>query len=56
VQPNDIILSVNRQPVSNVSQVTRVLQSAQPGTPVFLLVWRVGPNGGTETLVTMTKR
>ncbi|HJR59373.1 MAG TPA: Do family serine endopeptidase [Vicinamibacterales bacterium] len=48
----DIILEVNRQPVTNVSQVTRALQSANPGTPIFLLVWR----DGQELFVTMTKR
>ena len=42
VQPGDVILEVNRQPVANVSQVTRALQNAGPGTPVFLLVWRDG--------------
>ena len=36
VQPNDVILEVNRQPVANVSQVTRALQNATAGTPVFL--------------------
>ena len=40
VPPNDIILEVNRQPVANVSQVTRALQSATAGRPVFMLVWR----------------
>jgi len=56
VQPNDIILEVNRQPVSNVSQVTRELQRAEPGSTVFLLVWRVGPNGGQENFLTLRKR
>ena len=49
---NDVILEVNRQPVTNVSQVTRELQRATPGTPVFLLVWREGQ----QVFVTMTKR
>jgi serine protease Do len=52
VLPNDVILEVNRQPVSNVSQVTRELQRAVPGQPVFLLLWR----DGNENFVTMTKR
>jgi serine protease Do len=56
VQPNDIILEVNRQAVNNLSQVTRALQNASPGTPVFLLVWRVGPRGGEQQFITMTKR
>jgi len=28
--------------VNNVSQVTKALQSASSGAPVFLLVWRQG--------------
>jgi Do/DeqQ family serine protease len=52
VQPNDVILKVNGQTVSNVSQVTRELQRAAPGQPVFLLVWR----DNQEVFVTMTKR
>jgi serine protease Do len=57
VQPNDVILEVNRQPVSNVSQVTRALQSAAAGRPVFLVVWRVDRNGGgREYFISMTKR
>jgi serine protease Do len=50
--PGDVILEVNRQPVANVSQVTKALQSVPAGTPVFLLVWR----DGSEVFVTMTKR
>ncbi len=52
IAPGDVILEVNRQPVSNVSQVTRELQNATAGTPVFLLVWR----DGQQVFVTMTKR
>jgi serine protease Do len=52
VQPNDVILEVNRQAVSNVSQVTRALQNATGSTPVFLVVWR----DGNELFITMTKR
>jgi serine protease Do len=52
VQPGDVILEVNRQPVSNVSQVTRELQKATPGQPIFLLVWREGQ----QVFVTMSKR
>jgi serine protease Do len=52
IQPNDVIVEVNRQPVANVSQVTRALQSAAPGRPVFLVVWR----DGQEYFITMTKR
>jgi serine protease Do len=52
LSPGDVILEVNRQKVSNTSQVTRELQKVQPGQPVFLLVWRDGGN----VFVTMTKR
>jgi serine protease Do len=52
VQRNDVILEVNRQPATNVSQVTRALQNATPGTPVFLVVWR----DRNELFITMTKR
>jgi len=52
ISPGDIILEVNRQPVSNVSQVTRALQSATPGTPVFLLIWR----DGAQIFVTLSKK
>jgi serine protease Do len=42
VLPNDVILEVNRQPVSNPNQIQRALQAAPAGRPVFLLVWRDG--------------
>ena len=42
VARGDVILEVNRQAVSNLSQVTSALQSAQAGQPVFLVVWRDG--------------
>jgi S1-C subfamily serine protease len=56
--PNDIILEVNRVPVTNVAQVTRALQNVAPGTPVFLLVWRHDPRGGEgqQYFLTMIKR
>jgi serine protease Do len=52
VSPGDIILEVNRQPVTNVSQVTKALQSAGPNSPVFLLVW----SQGRERFIVLTKR
>lgn len=52
VAPGDVILEVNRRKVANVSQVTRELQSVQPGQPAFMLVWREGNN----VFITMTKR
>ena len=52
VVPNDVILKVNGQTVANVSQVTKELQGATPGQPVFLLVWR----DNAEVFVTMTRK
>jgi serine protease Do len=52
VAPGDVILEVNRKKVANTSQVTRELQSVQPGQPVFLLVWR----DGSSAFFTMIKR
>jgi len=49
--PGDIILEINRQPVTSVSQVTRELQRARSGDTVFLLVWRAG----SQVFVPMTK-
>jgi len=52
VQPGDIILKVNSQAVTSISQITRALQSTAPGAPVFLLVWR----DGQQHFLTLTKR
>jgi serine protease Do len=52
VLPNDIILEVNRQPMTSLSQVTRALQNAPSGSPVFVVVWR----DGQELFITMSKR
>jgi serine protease Do len=56
VLPDDVILEVNRTAVSNVSQVKRELESAAPGSTVFLVVWRVGQAGPQETFLTLRKR
>jgi serine protease Do len=61
VLPNDVILEVNRQPVTSVAQITRELQKAGPGDTVFLLLWRAdarSPDGrnGQQVFVTLTKR
>ena len=52
VLPNDVILEVNRQPVTSVTQVTRELQKVGSGQTVFLLVWR----DGQQVFLTLTKR
>jgi serine protease Do len=57
VIPNDVILEVNRTAVTSVGQITRELQRVEPGAPVFLLVWRVGPGGtGQQVFLTVRKR
>jgi serine protease Do len=52
IRPNDVIVEVNQQEVSNVSEVQRELQRATPGQPVFLLVWR----DGETNFITLRKR
>jgi serine protease Do len=52
VQPGDVILEINRTPITSVGQVTRELQKVEPGSPVFMLVWR----NGRENFITMRKR
>ncbi len=42
VRPGDVILEINRQPVTSLQQVTRALQSAPAGNPVMMRVWRAG--------------
>jgi serine protease Do len=52
IRPNDVIIEVNQQEVSNPSQVQRELQRATPGQPVFLLIWR----DGETNFITLRKR
>ena len=52
LQPEDIIVEVNNQAVRNVSQVTKALEAAPPGTPVFLVIWRQG----REQFIVLTRR
>jgi serine protease Do len=56
VAPNDVILEVNRVPVTSVAQVTRELEKVPSGSAAFLLVWRVLPAGGQELFLTLRKR
>jgi serine protease Do len=49
--PGDVILEVNRQKVTTVSQATRELQKIAPGQPAFLLIWR----DGQRQFVSMTR-
>jgi serine protease Do len=52
VAVNDVILEVNRVPVTSVAQVTRELQKVPAGGTVRLLVWR----NGTENFLILRKR
>lgn len=51
LRPGDIILSVNRQPVSSASEAGRALQAVQAGRIAQILVWREGG----EVFVTVRK-
>ena len=42
VRQGDVIIEVNRAPVTSIQQVTRELQRAPAGTPVMMRVWRAG--------------
>ena len=52
VLPGDVILEVNRTPVSSVQQITREIQRVEAGSPVFMLLYR----NGREVFVTLRKR
>ena len=51
LRPNDVILSVNRQTVSNATEAGRALQRIETGRIAQILVWR----GDTEVFVTVRK-
>ena len=52
LQPGDIILKVNRQPVETVAEASRALTAIKSGSTAFLIVMR----GGQEQFITMTKK
>lgn len=52
IRPGDVLLEMNRQPVTSPNQITKALQNVAPGSPVFMLIWR----DGLQVFVTMTKR
>jgi serine protease Do len=56
VLANDVILEVNRVPVSSVADTTRELSRVPAGSTAFLLVWRATPNGGQPVFLTLRKR
>ena len=51
VLPRDVILGVNRQDVSSISQITREIQKVPSGEVIPILVWR----NGQETFLLVTK-
>jgi serine protease Do len=51
LRPGDVILSVNRRPVSSASEAARALQQVQSGRIAQILVWR----GDGEAFVTVKK-
>ena len=51
LQSGDVILSVNRRPVTNASEAARALQQVQSGRIAQILVWR----GNGEVFVTVKK-
>jgi len=40
VQPGDVLMAINRQPVSSVDDVTRVAGTLKPGQPVAFKIMR----------------
>jgi serine protease Do len=52
LQRGDVILQVNRRPVSTPSEAGRMLGQVADGSTAFLLIWR----NGQETFVTVRKR
>jgi serine protease Do len=47
LQPGDVLLSINHQPINSVDDVTRLRDTLKPGDPVTFRVLRKprGPNG-----------
>jgi serine protease Do len=51
IAPGDVILEVNRQPVTNATEANRELRTVPSGNTAFLLVLR----NGQETFITITR-
>jgi serine protease Do len=52
VAPGDVILEINREPVTSLSEVTSGLRAVPAGSPVFMTVWR----NGQRVFIIMRKR
>lgn len=50
LQPNDVVLMVNRQKVSSIAEFSKIVQAAKAGSPVMLLIRR----GQNNAFVTYT--
>ena len=51
LRPGDLILQVNRKPVTNAAEAVRALQAVRSGGTAFLLIWR----NNQEIFVTVRK-
>jgi serine protease Do len=49
VQPNDIIVSINRKTVSNLDDIRSLQNSLKPGDDVAFKIMRRNPAGGDQT-------
>jgi serine protease Do len=49
LQPGDVVVSINRQPVSNTDELKRLQGNLKPGDPVqFRVMRRVGGRNSTD--------
>jgi serine protease Do len=57
IRPGNVILQVNRRPVSSPAEARRLLQEVPSGGTAFLLVWQAGGQGraATERFLTVPK-
>ena len=57
IRPGNVILQINRRPLSSPAEARRLLQEVPSGGTAFLLVWQAGPQGrqGTERFLTVPK-
>ena len=56
ISRGDIIVQVNRRPVTSPQEANRALAQVPSGGTAFLLVLRNGPNGAQENFVTIRKQ
>jgi serine protease Do len=56
LQAGDVILQVNRQPVSSASEASQLLRAVPSGRTVGMLIMRRGASGSSEQFVTVRKQ